>query len=226
MTLPSSIAHLPSVANAPLPVAYETACRALAECSSIDECQDWADKAQAMASYARQAQDETLRKMADRIQARAIRRCGELLRQVPAANGANQNIKEGSRPNVVTRERAAADAGLSEHQRKTALRVAAVPEPAFTAQVESEAPPTVTALAKQGTAQTPKPLDDLGGIPAADYARATEAMGTLRRFAEFCEAQDPARIAAAFQPHELAAVRRSVSVVDAWLDRFVVHLPG
>ena len=34
-----------------------------------------------MASYARQAQDDELRRMADRIQARAIRRCGELLQR-------------------------------------------------------------------------------------------------------------------------------------------------
>ncbi len=199
----------------------------MAACSSIDECQEWADKAQAMASYARQAKDETLRKMADRIQARAIRRCGELLRQVPAANGSRTDVEpqEGSHPRL-TREQAATDAGLSEHQRKTALRVAAVPEPEFVAQVESEAPPTVTALAKQGTAHKPQPLVDLGGIPAADYARATEAMGTLRRFADYCEAQNPARIAAALQPHEIATVRKHVAVVDAWLDQFVVHLPG
>lgn len=223
-TLPD-IAHLPGVANARLPAVYEAASRALAECSSIDECQDWADKAQAMASYARQAKDETLRKMADRIQARAIRRCGELLRMVPNGAGRPPEIREGDRPNF-TRTQAASEAGLSDHQRKTALRVAAVPEPEFTAQVESESPPTVTALARQGTAQKPKPLVDLAGIPPADYARATEAMGTLRRFAEFCSTQAPARIAAALQPHEVAEVRKNVATVDAWLDQFVVHLPG
>ncbi len=62
--------------------------------------------------------------MADRIQARAIRRCGELLRQIQPARGANQNIREGDHPKV-TRESVADAAGLSEHQRKTALRVAA-----------------------------------------------------------------------------------------------------
>ncbi len=51
--------------------------------------------------------------MADRIQARAIRRCGELLKQIEPANGANQNIREGNHPKV-TREMAAADAGLRQ----------------------------------------------------------------------------------------------------------------
>jgi hypothetical protein len=47
----------------------------------MDECQQWADKAEALASYAKQSKDDSLRKMCDRIQARAIRRCGELLKK-------------------------------------------------------------------------------------------------------------------------------------------------
>ena len=215
---------LPSISDAPLPAVYEQAIRALAECSRIDECQDWADKAQAMASYARQAKDETMRKMADRIQARAIRRCGELLRQVPAQQGTRTDLELQAGEGPKSRTEVAADAGLSERQRKTALRVAAVPAERFAEQVESDIPPTVTALAKQGTAIKPKPLVDLGVIPAADYARATEAMGMLRRFADYCASNDPVRMAAAFQPHEIDYVRRQVESVDSWLDLFVVNL--
>jgi len=58
---------LPSVANAQLPASYENAKTALANCSSMDECKDWADKSKALASYARQSQDESLRKVAARI---------------------------------------------------------------------------------------------------------------------------------------------------------------
>jgi hypothetical protein len=53
------------------PATYEDAKAALAECVRLVECQDWADKAEALASYANQAQDEELRKMADRIQGAA-----------------------------------------------------------------------------------------------------------------------------------------------------------
>lgn len=41
----------------------------------------------ALASYAKQADDDTLRKQADRIQARAVRRCGELLKQFDGKGG-------------------------------------------------------------------------------------------------------------------------------------------
>jgi hypothetical protein len=47
---------------------------AISECAHIDECKDWADKSEALASYAKQAKDDELRNMAERIQARAIRR--------------------------------------------------------------------------------------------------------------------------------------------------------
>ncbi len=137
-------APLPSIPDARLPASYEAARMALSECSRIDECQSWADKAEAMASYAKQAKDESLRKLADRIQARAIRRCGELLKQIEPANGANQNIRDGA-DRKVTRSSAATDAGLSERQKVTALRVASIPDEDFESQVESDSPPTITA---------------------------------------------------------------------------------
>ena len=74
--------QLPDIATAKLPAAYTVAKRALAECGKIDECKDWADKAAALASYAKQSKDESLFKAAARIQARAIRRCGELLKEI------------------------------------------------------------------------------------------------------------------------------------------------
>jgi hypothetical protein len=73
-----------SAANARLPQVYEDAKTALANCVRIDECQSWADKAAALASYAKQANDEELMRQATRIRDRAIRRCGELLKQIEA----------------------------------------------------------------------------------------------------------------------------------------------
>jgi len=215
-----SFDNLPAVNSARLPASYEAAKNALAECSHVDECQAWADKAEAIASYAKQAKDETLRKYADRIQARAIRRCGELLKQIPSHQGAN--LPNVTAPSGPSRTQAAYDAGLSERQKVTALRVASIPEQEFHDAVEAEIPPTVTQLAERGK-QTR--LVDLGDIPAADYARATEAQGTLRRFAEYCERNPADRIARAFKPHEISQLRSYVGIVDAWLDRFVTQLP-
>ena len=220
MSLAAISDQLPSISDARLPRTYEAATRALAECSRIDECMEWADKAQALASYAKQAKDDQLRKMADRIQARAINRCGELLKQIPQANGANQNIRDGADLKV-TRSLAAGQAGLSERQKKTALRVASVPRHEFERQIESDDPPTVTELARQGTKAR---LVDLGDIPPQDFASATQAQGTLKRFAEFCDTHDPQRIARAYKRHEVAALRGYVASIDSWMDRFVINL--
>jgi len=54
------------------------------------------------------AADFELEKMAKKIRVRAIRKVGEILRQIEAANGANQNIKEGTLPNVLEGRTAAA----------------------------------------------------------------------------------------------------------------------
>lgn len=110
---------------------------------------------------------------AARIQARAIWRCGELLKEIEKQHGANQNIGDGDGPKVYTRKEAAEDAGLSERQQKTAVRVANVPKEEFEAQVESDSPPTVTALAEQGTRKLPS--HDLEGIDPNLFKLATRA---------------------------------------------------
>ena len=45
-----STAIIAGAPTAPLPKAYESAKTALAECTRIDECREWANKAQALAS--------------------------------------------------------------------------------------------------------------------------------------------------------------------------------
>jgi hypothetical protein len=151
---------------------YDAAKHALAECSRLDECQTWANKAEAMASYARQAKDDALRIMCDRIQACAIRRCGELLREIRPATGAHLK-RDGTVP--LSRTQAATDAGLSERQRKTALRVANVPDDEFEEAIESDDPPTITEVAEQGKAEHAY----LKGRNPTDFECATRLIGLV-----------------------------------------------
>jgi hypothetical protein len=99
----------------------------------------------AVASYAKQSEDERVFHYATRVKARAIRRGGKMLEEIEPAQGARTDL--GRAP---TRSSAAEAAGVSEHQRKTMLRVANVPQEDFDRQVESDSPPTITALAEQG----------------------------------------------------------------------------
>lgn len=176
---------LPNPKTAPLPVVYQEAVAAIERCWRIDECKNWADKALALASYARQSEDETLFNTSVRIQDRATRRVGELLQEIPPAHGANQNITDESDSKVLTRTDAAREAGLSERQQATAIRVARVPKEEFEAAVESDHPPSVTALAELGkkpSSAHQAALDQLAGRDPEDFAAATTFIGIAREF--------------------------------------------
>lgn len=207
----SAIARAPS---APLPKAYEAAKAALAACTRIDECADWANKSQALASYARQAKDDTLQKHATRIQARAIRRCGQLLKQV---DGRPQNARinpveqSDGGGTLISRRDAAADAGLSKRQQTTAVRIANVPSQSFEAQVESDNPPTVTKLAEQG--KKSRSIDQLRTRDPKSISAATWAQGELRDFSTFCRGCDWKTVLAGSLEAEVADMGQQVDQV-------------
>lgn len=206
--------NLPSIARAKLPALYSSAKTALANCEHIDECKDWADKAEALASYAKQAQDDNLRKTADRIQARAIRRCGELLSAIKGAVNQHKGARGSGPP---SRDAAAKQAGLSRDQKRTALRVARVNGEEFEEAVESDDPPTVTALAERGKLAAPK--FDLHGRDPVDFRNATDALGWIGRASEFCSSHSPESVAAGFLPSELKRQSNIVNVgaTATWL---------
>lgn len=197
------------VSGAPLPAVYAAAKSALAECVKLDECKSWADKAAALASYARQQRDKSLVNLAMRVQVRATRRIGELLAEFDGRGRPAEN-KDGTVPNL-SQEDAADRAGLSERQRKTAGRVAKVPTAQFEALVEGDEPPTVGELAELGKASRE---------PPPGYARATYALGRLRDFAKFCGEHDAAFVAGGVRSWEVADARAHMAAIEAWFDAF------
>jgi hypothetical protein len=82
-----------------------------------------------MASYARQSGDREMRVMADRIQARALKRIGELIRQIPKATKWDQKSPE--QLSISPREQARIVAGLSGGQAKDALAIDSIPDGRF-----------------------------------------------------------------------------------------------
>jgi len=127
-------------------IKYEAACRALAECKSVDEVKTWADKAAAMQAYGRMAKDKTLEVDAAEIRIRAERRLGEMLAQQKTegglATGSRGQLtgKTGDGLAVVRDDRqknspTLADAGISKDLSSRAQKLAAVPEAEFEAEV-------------------------------------------------------------------------------------------
>ena len=209
--------------SARLPQSYETAKNALSNCASIDECQDWADKAAALASYAKQANDDELMKMATRIRDRAIRRAGELLKQIePAPNHHGNSSRDGGGPS--SRKEAGEAAGMSDRQVKTAIRVANVPAEDFERQVESATPPTVTKLAEQGKQSAPKPVLDLHGRSPDDFNRAMHYVGGWEDAAKDLAALQHERALPVLTPSEIARLRAAITSIDAVTDRIITRI--
>jgi hypothetical protein len=220
-----SIDHslLPSVSNATLPTTYINACNAMAECSTMDECQTWADKAAALASYAKQSQDEQLMKMAVRIQARAISRCGELLKQIDIVRGDKSLFVDADGSgSIVTRKSAAEQAGLSERQQYTALRVAGVPKDEFERLVESDNPPTITKLAELG--KKTRPIVDLQGRDPKAYNRAMHFCGMLRFYLDDLKKYEVSAIIEDLDDKERAKVREYITQIDSIHDQIVTRI--
>ena len=208
----SKLALVPAAADAPLPERYEEARSALAECHRIDECKDWASKAEALSSYARQMDDDTLLNFAKRIQSRAIRRAGELLKdfQSPGARTDQPTVGIGPR----SQRQAAEAAGMSARQEKTAVRIANVPENDFEAAVESDTPLSVTKLAAMGKRDAPP-----------GFKLATHVLGEVKDFAEFCEQNPPESVASGVEEYDgKEKVRTRVTVIVRWLEQFSILL--
>ena len=212
---------LPTISLAQLPRTYEVARAALAECQNIDECKDWADKAAALASYAKQSQDETLMKMATRIKARAARRAGELLAQVDGRGG-DRTKSEGV--HTFARADAAREAGMSKHQQVQAARIAAIPEQDFDSQVESPKPPTLTQLAQQGITPKPKPVLDLKGRDPREFNRAMHFIALFKDYARDLGRADLDASLSALNDTERQTLRSTINAVDAVHDRIMTRI--
>ena len=212
--------NMPSVVNASLPQNYERAKTALAECASIDECKNWADKAAALASYAKQADDKTLQKYAERVRARAANRAGELLKQIEPASG---HHRKSEADRTFSREDAAREAGMSKHQQVQAIRIANVPKENFEQQVESDNPPTLTQLASQGVKKR-KPIIDLNGRDPKEYNRALHYVAEFEQVARDLTNQDHDLILPTLNEKERARLRAAIQKIDAITDKVATRI--
>lgn len=218
--------NIATLSSAPLPKTYETAKSALAQCQAIDECKDWADKAAALASYARQSEDLELEKMAQRIRARAMRRAGEIAKQMMRPEGRpSQNVTAGD--NVLPRETIQEMAGFSKRQLDTSLRVASIPEPQFTAQVESANPPTLKELARQGTQKRetpPNPETWLQGRSARDFNAILHMLSSIEEYAKEADTWPLDRLLGEMTDKERHDVRRWIAAIDAIHDQIITRI--
>ena len=216
-------ALLPSKRGASLPAKYEAAKLALKECNKIDECRDWEDKAEALASYAKQQDDKEMEKTARRIRARAVRRCGELLKEIESGKGKHwKSRRDGGGPST-SRAQAAADAGLSPRKVKDSIRVANVPEESFEEQLESDSPPTIPNLAEQGTEKAVPRYEQLGMTQEA-WQAGMHFRGHLSDMVRHANNFDPQEVVDGSTPKEREQIRKNIKILDHYLDRLIAKI--
>jgi hypothetical protein len=173
---------LPAVSDAtPKPVDYAKAVAAIATCEHLDEVKHWADRAEALRSYARQTRrGDELEAIALRLRARAYRRAGALLSQVRAQGARTAESRQH------TRQHAGREAGFSVSQSTLAVQVAALAEAEFEALVEGARPPGVVKLGRLSvaarTGAMPRPRKRYLGVPTTPgeaLARARDLLAEL-----------------------------------------------
>jgi hypothetical protein len=201
---------------------------ALESCQAIDECKEWQDKAVALASYARQADDVELEKMAVRIRDRALRRAGELAKQMMQSHGGDrksENQDQGDQI-LIPKQKIQEISGLSRYQLDTALAVANIPSDDFNRQVDSANPPTLTELARQGT-QPRKPIDPqtwLEGRSPSDFNLAMRAEATITNYVKELAAFDLDRVVTVLDDKERRTIRKSIASIDAIHDKIATRI--
>lgn len=121
-----------------------------------------------------------------------------------------------------TRREAAEAAGISEHQQKTAVRVANVPAATFEREVESPAPPTVTKLADMG--KKPRQVVDLAGRDPTDFNKSMHFRGMLRDYARDLAAYDLNDILPRLTDAERNEVRIVIGRIDAVHDAIITRI--
>lgn len=118
---------------------------------------------------------------------------------------------KGAAADTISRTSLAKQAGMSLRQRHTALRVSNIPSDDFDAAVESDNPPTVSALAGMG--KKPAPLFDLRGRAPEDFKVATRAGGDLRRFADLCRLTEVASVVRGSFPEDAERIIKNCALL-------------
>ena len=208
-----------------LPDNYMAACVALVACSRVDEVKEWSDKAEGVASYARQANDTQMFDLAQRIKNRAERRLGELL----------DDLKRKDADDDYSKPREPLGVYIGRRRRENAVNLASIPEKKFEESNSQTPAPTVISLLKQNGAYTPMQVGKAEfearrasmGVREREHFDAIVAINQLRLvLSPYGRAAVSAGGAARYavkqeKPGEGRVALRNAIVLAEWLDEFI-----
>jgi hypothetical protein len=202
------------IPDAIVPAVFVEAMRALAACRTLDESKFWADKADALAAWAKIYKNDDAATEARRLKAHAYRRMCQLADDVASAVPAQP--KGVGRPAAANT--ALTRAGLSKSQIKNVLRVGSIPADEFESLIKQPKPPSMTQLAQIGIGlRTP------GMLVSSPAWRAMALYG--RNFRTFCRANPAFELGKNIYSGEVTAAKALVKDIREWLDEYEASLP-
>lgn len=201
-----------------LPVNYKAAKQALMECERVDECKNWADQAEAIATYARLSNDRELEVISKRIRLRAIAKAGELLLRIPNTNrGIHLAANQGSQPNPNSRAGVGRAAGMRPQDVTQALAIARVPIDVRELLIESDAPPAPSQLQTHPARIRPRPVRLNRFTPGPEYRAVFIQGGGLTAFKSFLKRHAPAEYFPRLAPEELKRAIAVLAFIRNWV---------
>lgn len=209
------------IAGAIVPVVYAEAIRALAACRAIDEAKHYADKADALAAWAKIYRDKEVDSESRRLKAYAYRRMGLLAEELQPTKYNGKGAMPGPLKKLI-------EAGLSEGQASKARRISAVPAPIFEKLVSDANPPGINKLSAHGAGLSLHARSNCSSPAwriAFSAAGHTGASLNAYKFKVFCRKESALKIARGLRPDERRAAVALVSEIREWLDEFEASLP-
>ena len=160
---------------APL-VRYDAMCRAIRNCSSVDEAKEIRNKAIALATYSKQALNRDNERKCCEIRIRAERRAGQLLHDREKAKGGTPHKKSYQSNGATSRARTLSDDGLTKDQSSDWQKLAAVPEKQFELELQKPGVPTTEQILRNANPKPkgPDPLKDVTREALAVWGAITE----------------------------------------------------
>lgn len=201
---------------AQIPVVYLDAVRALAACRSIDEGKYWANKADALAAWAKIFQNKTAAVEAKRLKLFAYRRMGLLAGELQETINSALQSRSGRKPGA---RRQLAKSGLTHNEANAAVTVARMTEAEFAAEIERNSPRAASTFKRLGMF--------LGrtGVPVKHSDSYFLIRAKLSVLLAFMRSVEPTAFGASFGSEDVAAIRPAIVELQEWLDAFEQHLP-
>jgi hypothetical protein len=190
--------------RAPLiPVEYETACKALAACITLDEAKYWDNKADALAAWAKIYHSPDAERKAKQLKLHAFRRMGELAGELRPRKTLKGTAKgKGTLPGPVSLLK---ESGLNRREATAARRLSCLNRTEFERFVSMPRPPSPLTVERVTG----------GGTDAWKILSGNAGLKALRSFARGNSAAGMAR---ALTPDEAKVVHDMTIEVIEWLD--------